>query len=185
MRGRAHARLRDETRETHAALDATLDLGRLASRAYYLRYLKMNLVCAAMEPALTAAGIQDILPDWEQRQRRFALAGDLAALGAEAGFPPPLTIEADTGTMLGWAYVLEGSRMGARLILRTVAARGDAEMREATRFLRHGDGLGLWERFLAVLAGIDHDEAAIAKARVAANLAFACFLQATCVETIA
>ena len=72
--------------------------------------------------ALTNAGIHHLLPDWSQRERRFALVSDLRDLDTQPKRHAPCSIDADAGTMLGWAYVLEGSRMGAPGILQAVEA---------------------------------------------------------------
>jgi heme oxygenase len=45
-------------------------------------------------------------------------------------------------------YVLEGSRLGARLLLAEVEAALSPASRAATRYLSHGQGLSLWPTFL-------------------------------------
>jgi heme oxygenase len=142
----------------------------------YIRYLLFNRVCGPIEQGLVQAGVHRILPDWDQRERASALAEDLAALGVWPAAVPACPIEADAGTVLGWSYVLEGSRLGAGVILRIIEASDDPRMRCATRFLRHGEGQGLWTSFKMALAGIDDDAGAIARAGVAAKAAFGCFL---------
>jgi heme oxygenase len=178
LRGHAHERLRTATRDLHRELDSRLLLSSLTKRDGYGRYLLTNWPCASIEPALTKAGIHRLLPDWAQRERRFALEDDLTMLGV---LPPPArscTIDEDTGTILGWSYVLEGSRLGARQILRAVEANGDPDIRRATRFLRHGEGKDFWGSFKAALAQIDQDGVAIAKACTAAIIAFEWFADA-------
>jgi heme oxygenase len=87
-------------------------------------------------------------------------------------------IGADTGTLLGWAYVLEGSRLGARLIHQIVEASAGRDLQNATRFIRHGENGNYWKTFTAALSQIDQDDIAIASAGVAAQTAFECFLNA-------
>jgi heme oxygenase len=73
-------------------------------------------------------------------------------------------------------YVLEGSRLGAKFLLKTVAEAADTRLGEATAYLSHGMGKRLWQSFLAKLASegaCDEDEA-IDFARIA----FAAFEQA-------
>jgi heme oxygenase len=103
------------------------------------------------------------------------LGADLVETGAPCRAPGGRRIDADTGAILGWAYVLEGSRLGANLILKTVEAAKDPEMLTATRFLRHGRGENFWASFKAALSQIDHDEDAIARACAGACAAFKCF----------
>ncbi len=175
-RHRAHACLRRETRASHAALDARLRTPALTSREGYVRYLRMNQACLSIEPALVAAGIHAVLPDWDQRQRGPALARDMEDMGIVPLAPPLPRIESGTGALLGWSYVLEGSRLGAAVILAALEAEGVPGPRDATRFLRHGLGVPFWRSFKTALSRIDHDEIAITHARAAARTAFGCFL---------
>jgi heme oxygenase (biliverdin-IX-beta and delta-forming) len=177
-RGHAHLCLRAKTRTLHASLAALLMASNLGSRPAYERYLLTNSPLAWIEPALTHAGIQQLLPDWGRRQRYSALAADLNELGICGGPSYACVIDADYGTLLGWGYVLEGSRLGARLIRPMVEATGDQELVNAIRFLRHGENEEFWT-FTEALAQIDQDEGAIAKAGIAAQIAFGCFLRAT------
>jgi heme oxygenase len=139
----------------------------------------MNWPCTAIELALTEAGIDDLLPDWVARQRRFLLAEDLRQMGE--ALPPiaPLKIGSDIGTLLGWSYVLEGSRLGARLILESVATSEDRTVRSATGFLRHGENIDLWRSFKTALSRIDDDAVAIGKACTAGIAGFECFIEAS------
>ena len=162
LRGHAHECLRSQTRSLHEALDASMPLTELANREDYIRYLSINLPCAAIEEALERAGVYRILPDWNYRRRRFNLTDDLFALGVASPPSPRFQIANDTGTILGWSYVLEGSRLGASVILRKVEVSALAEIRVATRFLRHGLGKNYWNSFKIALARIDADPEAIA-----------------------
>jgi heme oxygenase len=188
--GRAHARLRAETRVLHSALDSNLNPTAVLEREGYILYLRVNWPCAAIESALEDAGVKRLLPDWDQRRRRFALARDLEGLGASADLrrfeelkvldglrlaPGGRRIDAETGAILGWTYVLEGSRLGAGLILKTVESTKDPGILIATRFLRHGRGENFWGSFKAALSQIDNDEAAIANACAGACAAFKYF----------
>jgi heme oxygenase (biliverdin-IX-beta and delta-forming) len=171
----AHEQLRIRTRTLHQSLETRLDLPSLADRAGYVRYLMMNWPCASIEPALSEAGIHRFLPDWSRRQRRFALADDLRALNICPSAPPRCEIAADGGTVLGWSYVLEGSRLGARIILKAVEESEDLAIRHATRFLRHGDGCGFWMSLKAALTKLDNDPGAIENACKSPCSAFECF----------
>jgi heme oxygenase len=153
-----------------------MGLSATADHQDYIRHLLFNRVCGPIEHGLVQAGVHRILPDWDQRERASALAEDLADLGVRPAAIPECLVGADAGTILGWSYVLEGSRLGAAVILRIVEAGEEPRMRCATRFLRHGEGQGLWTSFKAALAGIDGDAGAIARAGVAARAAFGCFL---------
>ncbi|MET1025890.1 MAG: biliverdin-producing heme oxygenase [Dongiaceae bacterium] len=173
--GLAHASLRSATRAIHGRLEARFDSASFGTRAGYVRFLQMSWPSAAIERALTLAGIEHVLPDWPLRQRRFALAADLTMLGATMPDADPCIIETDIGTLLGWSYVLEGSRLGARLVLRDVRAAAEPALLGATQFLRHGEGRPFWTSFKTVLARIDGDAAQTQRACAAASAAFAYF----------
>ena len=176
-RGSARKRLRQETAALHAALDRRIAPSELAGRPAYVEYLLGNLPCVAIETGLAEAGVDRFLPDWRQRQRSCSLLHDLTVLGERQPEQSAWAIDTDIGSILGWSYVLEGSRLGARLILQSVEKSQDPVVRSATRFLRHGEGENLWGSFQSALSQIDGDAVAIAQASAAANAAFRCFLR--------
>jgi heme oxygenase len=104
-------------------------------------------------------------PAWPARWR--ALESDLAALAL--GAPPALTVApaASRAAALGMAYVLEGSRLGAALLLARVPAGFPAA------YLAGGQDRAPWRRLLGLLETIDTDEAAAAVA--GAKTAFRAF----------
>ena len=175
LRGHAHEIIRRQTRRLHGVVESRLPLSGIASREGYVDYLLLNWACAPIELALEHAGIGNVLSDWDRRRRRTALATDLDALGVPVPSRVAPAIDSDIGSLLGWSYVLEGSRLGAHVILQAVAKSPDADVRGALAFLRHGDGEPLWQTFKAELGKINRDSAVIAKACVGANTAFRYF----------
>jgi heme oxygenase len=176
VRGVAHEVLRRHTQPLHGVLDARFDASRLSCRPGYVAFLLANGPVAAIEPALERAGIRRILPDWDQRRRRGALADDLQRLAVSLPDSSHLAMASDAGTLLGWSYVLEGSRLGARVILQILDRSAIREVTDATKFLRHGGDGHFWESFRTALSAIDDDPAAISKACAGADAAFQCFL---------
>jgi heme oxygenase len=172
--GHARRSLRNETAILHETVERLFAPEHM-TRDGYIRYLMMNRPFASIEPALEAACIHRILPDWNIRRRRSDLASDMEAMGIPTWESRALAIPDDIGTLLGWSYVLEGSRLGARFILKGIAATRDQELIGATRFLRHGAGMDLWTTFTAALSRIDNDPSAIEAAGEAARAAFNCF----------
>jgi heme oxygenase len=178
QRGRARQSLRNETAILHESVERHFAPGRM-TRDSYIRYLMMNRPFASIEPALEAANIHRVLPDWAMRRRRFDLASDMDAMGIPARETRAFPISDDIGTLLGWSYVLEGSRLGARFILKGIESTRDRELITATRFLRHGVGIDLWTTFTAALSRIDRDPSAIESACEAARAAFSHFKAVT------
>jgi len=177
IRPTAHDQLRLSTHHLHELLDSEFDLNNFSSAAGYSAFLLANWPCASIEAALDMAGIRHVLPDWDKRRRRRLLADDLAQFGISPPSTTPLAIDPDRGTLLGWSYVLEGSRLGAAMILRAVHGSGK-EVAWETHFLRHGEGEHLWQSYKTALSAIDGDQPAISNACAGAELAFQCFLAA-------
>jgi heme oxygenase len=144
-------RLRDATAAAHAGLDRELGALDLTRAADYRVFLEVNAAALLpLEGALEADGVEDILPDWPSRTRRAVLLNDIDRLG---GHPRPLPMPEtlDVAAMLGTLYVLEGSRLGAAVLLKTVSQSPDPRVVQGTAFLRHGQGRKLWQTFLDVL----------------------------------
>jgi heme oxygenase len=178
QRGRARRSLRKETAILHETVERHFAPGRM-TRDAYIQYLMMNGPFASIEPALEAASVHRVLPDWDMRQRRFDLESDMDAMGIPTSETRAIPISDDIGTLLGWSYVLEGSRLGARFILKGIESTRDRELIAATRFLRHGTGIDLWTTFTAALSRIDNDPPAIECACEAARAAFSQFMAVT------
>ena len=171
-------RLREATSEAHRELDAQLSAFDLTGLPGYRRFLQASAgALLPLEAALVEAGVADLFPDWPQRSRRAAIAADLARLDSAIPSPvsvPPLTQNGVFGTM----YVLEGSRLGAKFLLRTVADAADPRVGRATAYLSHGAGQRLWQSFLARLADEDLGPSDEDETIVAAQAAFAAFERA-------
>jgi heme oxygenase len=174
-RSSAHDQLRSSTQHLHHLVDSRFDLTSLSSEGAYSAFLLANWPFASIEAALERAGIHAVLPDWDKRRRREALAVDLRLCSISPPRISRLEIASDLGTLLGWSYVLEGSRLGASVILRTISRPGGHSAR-ATNFLRDDDGKQLWQSYKAALSKIDGDTPAVSNACEGAKLAFHCFL---------
>jgi heme oxygenase len=176
--GYARRSLQNATAILHQMVEQCFTPRRM-TRDAYIQYLMMNRPLASIEPALEAGRVHRVLPDWDMRHRRFFLASDMDAMGIPAGETRVIAISDDIGTLLGWSYVLEGSRLGARFILKGLESTRDQELIGATRFLRHGAGMNLWTTFTVALSRIDNDPLAIESACEAARAAFSYFKTVT------
>lgn len=138
----------EATRTSHRRLDlalSSLDLGR---PDYYEGFLRGQAEALfPVEAALTARGIEQHLPDWQFRLRTPALEHDLAAMAITCN-PQPQPEFHSTAEMFGAVYVLEASRMGARVMLARLAEHPDSDAMNATAYLRHGFGKRFWPSFL-------------------------------------
>lgn len=172
-------RLRAATAYDHTVLDAKVAGWRIETPLGYGAFLSASaMALAPLELALERAGVADWLPDWPKRVRRTALARDLAELGLEA---PPFRVAVvpSRDFAVGLLYTLEGSRLGARFLVRQVRAAGHGL---PLNYLTQGEGNDLWRTFLAWLekpnVGMRTDEV-----EAGARYGFQCFSDAF--ETVA
>ena len=148
--------LRGATDHLHRDLDRIAAGFNLSDVTHYRRFLQANAATLiAIEGLLENAGVDKLLPDWAARSRRDAILADLQSLGAEV---QPLALRRTAPTaaeVFGILYVLEGSRLGARMLLDQVLASTDPSVRNAASYLRHGQpeagSSGLWYSFLQQL----------------------------------
>lgn len=156
--------LKEATAPDHARLDARLGAFDLHDLYGYRRFLEANAAALLpLEGALVAAGVRDILPDWDRHARARAILDDLSAIGGAPKLLDPPVL-AGTPAMLGTLYVLEGSQLGAAYLLRQLRQASDPRILRATAYLAHGAGQHLWPEFLVLLeshAGTLDDEADI------------------------
>ncbi len=145
------ARLRDATTGAHARVDA--QLGAMRHPHDYRAYLRgMHGFMAAVEPGLQryAGALGWTAPQW-----RADLAADLATVEA-APLPGAALPVHSADAALGLFYVVEGSALGARLLLRRAAALGFDATRGAAFLGRHVEaGTARWPSFLALLAAME------------------------------
>ena len=169
-------KLKQATAAAHANLDGKFSALDLNSVSDYRRFLEANAAALLpLEAMLEAAGVARIFTDWPERSRSAAIHLDLRRLGGNVSpFDPvgPL----DRNGVLGAMYVLEGSRLGAKFLLRMVA--GNPLIGPATSYLSHGAGKPLWRTFLLHLESepvTPEDELEIVRG---AHIAFALFAEA-------
>lgn len=145
---RVRERLRTATFDAHRALDAHFGTFDFTSVAGYRRFLEASAAALLpLEAALERGGIASLFSDWPQRSRQTALVSDLDCIGGVVD-PLPSPAAMSRYELFGAMYVLEGSRLGAKYLLRTIAGCGQPQIEAATRYLRHGSGLALWQLFL-------------------------------------
>ncbi|MDZ4367796.1 MAG: biliverdin-producing heme oxygenase [Afipia sp.] len=167
--------IREATRMSHSRLDVALAKLDLAIPLYYEGFLRSQAEALfPIEAALEANGIESLIPDWIQRIRTPALERDLATLNITC-HPLPLPAFGSAAEMLGAVYVLEASRMGARVMLARLAEHPDSDAMNATAYLRHGFGKRFWPSFLMLLETHPAAQSDTAGVVHGAEIAFAMF----------
>jgi heme oxygenase len=138
----AHATVRVRTVGDHAMIDAAFSCLDLSDRADYLHFLRAH---AGVLPAIEAAlGVEPSLPPW--RPRTDALKWDLIAFGSD--LPELCSIgAAGLAEKFGLLYVIEGSRLGARLLLPRVGTG------YSSHYLSALHQPGEWRAFIQALDG--------------------------------
>lgn len=144
--------LRGATDHLHRDLDRIAAGFNLGDATHYRRFLQANAATLiAIEQLLETSGVEQLLPDWRERSRRAAILADLHSLQSDV---QPLALRRTAPTpseVFGILYVLEGSRLGARVQLDQVLASADENVRSASSYLSHGEpgeGSNLWRSFL-------------------------------------
>jgi heme oxygenase len=167
--------LRAATGPLHARIErlpiAGAMLAGAVTRAAYARLLGgLFHTYAAFEDGL--GGAAEVAAVWpETPSRRLALARDLGAFGADPGTAPAAVGEwadalAASGQPAAWAgagYVFEGSRMGSRMLVRSIARGFGLDPRPGVGLDFHLDAgpdpVGSWKRVTAALEALGGDPA--------------------------
>jgi heme oxygenase len=178
----ARHKLRIATAAAHAKLDARLGALDLGIPSQYRSFLEMNAAALLpLESALVDAGVGRHFPDWRLRERSAAIWHDLARVGGEVqtlALPDDLTRHLTDDGIFGTMYVLEGSRLGAKVLLKRIAESDGAIVKGALAYLRHGEGQNLWQGYLTVLEAYARQGGNISEAIEAAKRTFSFFMEA-------
>lgn len=165
----------EATRSSHRRLDLALSWLDLGKPRYYEGFLRGQAEALfPLEASLERHGIADVMADWPQRARTPALEHDLAAMDVACDPLPQPTFNGAAG-MLGAVYVLEASRMGARVMLARLAQHPHSSAIGATAYLRHGFGKRFWPTFLTLLENHPDAQADTASVVQGAEIAFGMF----------
>lgn len=145
------------THDTHDLLDQRImALQPFANRQNYARYLQAQfLFLRDLEALYDNPQLAALLNDLDERRRYDRIAADLADLGQ----PLPTLSEArtdgarlDLPSALGWLYVVEGSKLGAAILLKMTEKLGLSPEFGARHLAAHPDGRARhWREFVTVL----------------------------------
>ena len=156
-RGARHAFLREATNEVHEDLEAAIEkrayLDALPAYGQYLQ--RLHRFHQSFRGALNEAPCGDLAEAWRLEAHETWLESDLEDLGLS-----PLEDDAESGSLapriddrasaFGAAYVIFGSSLGARLLLKKVEGLNLPEGR-GTMYLASLAATSEWPRFLAGL----------------------------------
>ncbi|GHC86854.1 biliverdin-producing heme oxygenase [Novosphingobium pokkalii] len=168
-------RLREATRDVHAALDAALmERESFASRAGYAQFLAMQRgFHQTVAPLYADPALQALLPGLATRARLALVEQDMADLGLPlpaAAAPQPVSGEA---AALGWLYVAEGSSLGAAVLRKLVSRIGLSDTFGARHLAPAAAGPAAhWRDFTTALDAVALDEAGENQAIAGAQAAF-------------
>lgn len=152
------ASLRDDLRQATRAIHQQLDdlVGGFGTLAEYRRYL---VASHAFRRAAESALFSEDSSNWNALSIVEAGERDLADLGCTLRPASPAAPEAahSASWQLGAHYVLEGSGIGARLLLRRAEELGLSAVFGARHLAQQAADRERWPRFLAVLDGSSAD----------------------------
>ncbi|MHA7819635.1 MAG: biliverdin-producing heme oxygenase [Erythrobacter sp.] len=162
-----HDRLRTETAALHHLVDqqaGEVDLATAPGQRAFLRMMVAAL--SVVEPALDRSGAKQFFPDWPSRRRLDVACEELGDMPPPShGDPLDFASEAE---IWGALYVLEGSRLGSRLLSRQAPG---------SRFLALSAADRTWPVFLEALKVADERIGDAAGMVRGAEKTFAAFLR--------
>ena len=163
--------LKAATDDVHRELDDRLSRLDLARAEDYRQFLHVQArTVPPIEAALAAGGLAELIEGWSDTRRTAALESDLAALGDPMPQPADPPALGNVASLLGTAYVLEGSRLGGRVLKSHVGEGLPAS------FLNSDEASGAWPAVVAAMDRHLYSEEMIGEAKDAARRCFALFL---------
>jgi len=162
--------LKAATDDLHRDLDHRLSRLDLSRAEDYRRFLSFHArTVPPIECNLATAGLDGLLDGWSEGRSLAAITADMEALGEPLPPPARAPVVEGIGAVLGFAYVLEGSRLGARVLRRRV---GNGM---PLNYLTDSDA-GRWPRMLAALDQHLSTEERLGEAQHAARECFTLFV---------
>ncbi|MBX9455817.1 MAG: biliverdin-producing heme oxygenase [Rhizobium sp.] len=153
-------------------------VGEFRDLASYVRYLEgMAAFRGGVEASLSGANIDEGQQGWRPGLIHRELADDIMDLGGRLPsrlptFDPPT----DDDSILGVFYVLEGSSLGARVLMRRAVALGLSPERGARHLAAQASRPGAWARLVTMIDGLS--PAGLERAARASRMTFAAAIEA-------
>jgi heme oxygenase (biliverdin-IX-beta and delta-forming) len=172
--------LRSSTQESHKKLEslplsAAIVSEKLSISDYSLYLQRMSDIIHQTEEVVFPK-LQDIIPDLEERKKLPLLSSDFNTLNvSKTAFKKPFHLgNHSVAFALGIMYVVEGSTLGGRFIMRNVgSALGFDENNGACYFAGYGNKSGnYWKNFLAALTQYEQENNCADEILAGADFAF-------------
>ncbi len=151
-------KLKEETAPMHRQLEQSpLSMNLMSEQVniqQYAAYLAAMKEVIEFTEAQLFPVISEIIQDTEERRKLFSIQADLKALSNQAVIPSypafiPFTLPVSPAFALGVVYVVEGSTLGGRVILKHLQQRWSGWSDGAAFFTGYGEHTGrLWKSFL-------------------------------------
>jgi heme oxygenase len=119
----ARGRLKAATASAHDTVERAFEHFDLSDRADYIAFLQVHAAAVLPIESWLDYHAAAVVADWPERRRRQSLVVDLAHLGGNARAAAdcvPFVSVAEPAAIAGVLYVMEGSRLGGRLIARSL-----------------------------------------------------------------
>lgn len=163
--------------DLHERVDRAMTLEQMSTPADYRSHLRCHArVLIPLEKSLQASRHAAAIPDMEQRWRSSALEDDLRAMGETEPEHVETRLGASLAAFAGAMYVLEGSRLGAKMLLRQLGERSGEALPAA--FLSHGTEGRFWPSFVNWLNSLEWSQEDLAQMRESARSVFQAYLTA-------
>ena len=173
--------LRSTTSESHKNLEklplSAAILSPTISKNDYGNYLKVMYDVIYETENRIFPILSGLIPDLEERKKARLLDQDLAALGmSKSNFESPFASKENVsiGFALGLFYVVEGSTLGGRFIIKNIqSVLGFDENNGAQYFAGYGNKTGsYWKNFLNILTQYEQENEVADEIIDGANFAF-------------
>jgi heme oxygenase len=149
--------LKGATRTAHDRVEAISEKGgHFDTMGGYKRYLAATWALRAeFEASLDASGAASVWPFWPERRIAHLVSSDMADLDVPPGQEPIRRFRFDRAELLGALYVLEGSGLGARVIIGRIPHLGLSRDFGARHLYAQAGSPGAWRDFTTLLDNAD------------------------------
>lgn len=168
----ARERLRAATQQQHERVDALFGRLNLGQEADYRLFLTSHAAALLPMEQWLDAHAGAVVDDWRERSRDAALRADLAAMDIPVPAGEPFAPESALPSVAAILYVVEGSKMGGRVLARRV--RDDLPK----QYLTAGGNSAAWQKLVSRLDDIVVSGEDLNVATRSAGLVFERFMMA-------